>query len=57
MTSRLVQGDRLPGAGVGWARCTYAETYARIIRAANALRQLGVRPGEVVGVLREGAED
>jgi len=38
-------------AGGGWARYTYADCYARIGRTANALRQLGVGPGDRVGVL------
>lgn len=35
----------------GWGRTTYAETYARIKRGANALRGLGVQPGDCVGIL------
>ena len=35
----------------GWDRYTYRESYARIRRAANALRQLGVGPGDCVGIL------
>lgn len=35
----------------GWARTSYAATYARIQRAANGLRGLGVGPGDRVGVL------
>ncbi|WP_298216676.1 long-chain-fatty-acid--CoA ligase [Acidocella sp.] len=35
----------------GWARYTYADCYARVIRSANALRDLGLRPGERAGVL------
>ncbi|HDR8982621.1 long-chain-fatty-acid--CoA ligase [Burkholderia vietnamiensis] len=38
-------------ANGGWARYTYAECYARICRGANALRALGVKPGDRVGVL------
>ena len=35
----------------GWDRYTYADAYARIQKAANVLRGLGARPGDVVGVL------
>ena len=35
----------------GWDRYTYAESYARIRRTANALRDLGVGPGDRVGIL------
>ncbi|MEB3022829.1 long-chain-fatty-acid--CoA ligase [[Mycobacterium] crassicus] len=35
----------------GWDRYTYADAYARIQRSANALRSIGVRPGNVVGIL------
>jgi fatty-acyl-CoA synthase len=35
----------------GWSRCTYADAYARIKKAANVLRGLGVEPGDVVGIL------
>lgn len=35
----------------GWARYSYGECYARVCRAANALRSLGVGPGDRVGVL------
>jgi len=35
----------------GWARHTYADCYARIQRAANGLRALGVGPADRVGVL------
>lgn len=35
----------------GWDRYTYRESYARIRCAANALRQLGVGPGDRVGIL------
>lgn len=35
----------------GWDRYTYAEAYERIVRAANALRDLGVQPADVVGIL------
>ena len=35
----------------GWDRYTYADAYDRIVRSANALRGLGVQPGDVVGVL------
>lgn len=35
----------------GWARYTYADCYARIQRAANGLRALGVGPADRVGVL------
>lgn len=34
-----------------WDRYTYADAWLRIQRAANALRSLGVGPGDVVGVL------
>jgi len=37
--------------GGGWSRCTYADAYARIKKAANVLRGLGVEPGDVVGIL------
>ena len=35
----------------GWARYTYADCYVRICRSANALRALGVRVGDRVGIL------
>ncbi|MHB8190128.1 MAG: long-chain-fatty-acid--CoA ligase [Ferrimicrobium sp.] len=35
----------------GWDRYTYGECYLRINRAANALRGLGVNPGDRVGIL------
>ncbi len=35
----------------GWARYTYADCYERVIRSANALRDLGLRPGDRAGVL------
>lgn len=35
----------------GWDRYTYAAAYERVIRGANALRALGVEPGDRVGVL------
>jgi len=35
----------------GWTRTNYADCYTRICRAANALRNLGVAPGDRVGVL------
>lgn len=35
----------------GWDRYTYGESYTRICQAANALRSLGVGPGDVVGIL------
>lgn len=35
----------------GWDRYTYAAAYERVIRGANALRALGVQPGDRVGVL------
>ena len=38
-------------AGGGWDRYTYGDCYARICRTANALRKLGVGPGDRVGVL------
>ncbi len=38
-------------AGGGWDRYTYGDCYARICRSANALRKLGVGPGDRVGVL------
>jgi fatty-acyl-CoA synthase len=34
-----------------WGAYTYADAYARVKRAANVLKDLGVRPGDVVGVL------
>jgi fatty-acyl-CoA synthase len=40
---------RMPDGG--WDRYTYAECYRRVCRAANALRGLGVEPGDRVGVL------
>ncbi|CAJ0895725.1 long-chain-fatty-acid--CoA ligase [Ralstonia flatus] len=40
---------RTPGGG--WDRYTYADCYARVRRSANALRALGVEPGDRVGVL------
>ena len=35
----------------GWDRYTYADCYARVCRSANALRSLGVEPGDRVGIL------
>ncbi|AEB84062.1 long-chain fatty acid--CoA ligase [Alicycliphilus denitrificans] len=35
----------------GWARYTYADCYERVCRGANALRAIGVQPGDRVGVL------
>ncbi|MEA3251211.1 MAG: AMP-binding protein, partial [Pseudomonadota bacterium] len=35
----------------GWDRYTYGESYLRICQTANALRSLGVGPGNVVGIL------
>ncbi|KAM9862041.1 long-chain-fatty-acid--CoA ligase [Leucobacter sp. BZR 635] len=35
----------------GWDRYTYADSYARTQRIANALESLGVSPGDVVGIL------
>ncbi|XVQ14274.1 long-chain-fatty-acid--CoA ligase [Spirillospora sp. CA-255316] len=35
----------------GWDRYSYADCYERVCRAANALRTLGVSPGDRVGVL------
>lgn len=35
----------------GWDRYTYGDCYARTCRAANALRSLGVGPGDRIGVL------
>jgi fatty-acyl-CoA synthase len=35
----------------GWDRYTYADCYARIRRTANALRGLGIGPGDRVGIL------
>ena len=35
----------------GWQRYTYRDCYERVGRAADALRSLGVRPGDRVGVL------
>lgn len=35
----------------GWGRYTYADCYTRVCRSANALRALGVVPGDRVGVL------
>jgi fatty-acyl-CoA synthase len=35
----------------GWDRYTYGDCYARVCRAANALRGLGVESGDRVGVL------
>lgn len=40
---------RLPDGG--WARYTYADCYARVCRSANALRALGVAPGDRIGIL------
>jgi fatty-acyl-CoA synthase len=40
---------RTPGGG--WARYTYGECYERVCRSANALRALGVGPGDRVGIL------
>jgi fatty-acyl-CoA synthase len=34
-----------------WQRYSYADLYVRVKRAANALRGLGIGPGNVVGVL------
>ena len=38
-------------AAGGWDRCTYADAYARMKRAANVLKGLGVGPADVVGIL------
>jgi fatty-acyl-CoA synthase len=38
-------------AAGGWERYTYRDCYDRVGRAANALRSLGVGPGDRVGVL------
>jgi fatty-acyl-CoA synthase len=35
----------------GWDRYTYGECYRQVCRAANALRGLGVEPGDRVGIL------
>jgi len=35
----------------GWDHYTYADCYQRVCRAANALRKLGVGPGDRVGIL------
>ncbi|APW40981.1 AMP-dependent synthetase [Rhodoferax koreense] len=35
----------------GWDRYTYRDCYQRVCRAANALRGLGIGPGDRVGVL------
>ena len=35
----------------GWGRYTYADCYTRVCRRANALRALGVAPGDRVGIL------
>lgn len=35
----------------GWDRYSYADCYARICRSANALRALGVVPGDRIGIL------
>lgn len=35
----------------GWDRYTYADSYSRMQRIANVLTELGVTPGDVVGVL------
>ncbi|MFE4503199.1 long-chain-fatty-acid--CoA ligase [Rhodococcus sp. NPDC056743] len=35
----------------GWDRYTYADAYARVKRIANTLTDLGVAPGDVVGIL------
>jgi len=35
----------------GWDRYTYGESYTRICQSANALRGLGIGPGDVVGIL------
>jgi fatty-acyl-CoA synthase len=35
----------------GWDRYTYADSYTRIQKTANALRALGIGPADVVGVL------
>lgn len=35
----------------GWARTTYGACWERICRSANALRTLGVQPGDRVGIL------
>jgi fatty-acyl-CoA synthase len=37
--------------GAGWQRYTYGDCYERICRTANALRALGVAPGDRIGVL------
>jgi fatty-acyl-CoA synthase len=34
-----------------WGRNSYAECYERVRKAANALRELGMSPGDRVGVL------
>ncbi|MFX5562516.1 ATP-binding cassette domain-containing protein, partial [Acinetobacter baumannii] len=40
----------------GWDRYPYADCYARVCRSANALRALGVEPGDRVGLIgRNGA--
>ncbi|MEO6957609.1 MAG: AMP-binding protein, partial [Antricoccus sp.] len=38
-------------SGGGWDRYTYADSYTRMRKAANALRALGISPGDVVGIL------
>lgn len=38
-------------ANGGWNRYTYRDCYERICRTANALRTLGVKPGDCVGIL------
>lgn len=40
---------RLPDGG--WDRYTYGAAYERVIRGANALRGIGVQPGDRVGIL------
>lgn len=40
---------RLPDGG--WDRYTYGDAYERVVRGANALRGLGVQPGDRVGIL------
>lgn len=35
----------------GWDSYTYADSYARIRKAANAMRGLGIGPGDVVGIV------
>jgi len=38
-------------SGAGFDRCTYRQCYERICRGAQALRSIGVGPGDRVGVL------